>query len=182
MQPTKRTIRNIDAFIGKRISSVHWVIPPGYATCEITGKLHPESALEVTFQHYLFDKEFLVTNHIYCEDAAWLSAEGYDFIIATLDRLGVLAAYKEALEHVRDFVDGRCKIGASGLVWSPFALRPTLDRDYLILTKQPRPIDPLIAAMERNTPRCRRCKVLHEHLIKGRCSHCADELAAVVQA
>lgn len=187
MQPTKRIIRTVDAFIGKRVSAVHWVIPAGYATCAITGKLFPESELEITFQHYLFDKAFLTSNGIYCEDAAWLSAEGFDIIIDTLDRLGVLAAYKEALEHVQDFIDGRCKIGATGLTWStparqPIALRPALDRDYLLLTKQPRSVDPLIAAMERNTPRCRRCKVLHEHLINGLCSHCVDELAVGVQA
>jgi len=115
---SKRTIHNPAAFIGKRIDSTKWVIPSGFERCEITGKLLPVSDLEITFQHYLFDKSFLIANHIYCEDAAWLSEEGYDFIINTLDRLGVYDAYRAAFDHLQDFAEGRCEIDASGLVWS----------------------------------------------------------------
>jgi hypothetical protein len=84
MSNSKRTIHSIGAFVGKQIDPTKWAIPSGFERCEITGKLYPESELEITFQHYLFDKAFLIANHIYCEDAAWLSAEGFDRIIDTL--------------------------------------------------------------------------------------------------
>jgi len=118
MNPTKRTIHTIGAFVGKQIDPTKWEIPSGYERCEITGKLHPESELEITFQHYLFDKAFLTANGIYCEDAAWLSAEGFDHILGVLDDCDVLAAYYEAFDHLQDFIDGRCQIGATGLVWA----------------------------------------------------------------
>lgn len=117
-QPTKRTIHSIGAFVGKRIDPTKWAIPSGFERCEITGKLLPESELEITFQHYLFDKAFLSANGIYCEDAAWLSAEGFDRIIDTLHQTGVYSAYREAFDHLQDFIDGRCFIGATGLVWA----------------------------------------------------------------
>lgn len=115
---TKRTIHAIGAFTGKRIDPTKWEIPSGYERCEITGKLHPESELEITFQHYLFDKAFLIATGIYCEDAAWLSEEGFDFILGTLDTLGVLDAYRAAFDHLQDFINGRCFINATGLVWA----------------------------------------------------------------
>ena len=115
---SKRTIHSIGAFTGKRIDTTKWTIPAGYERCEITGKLLPESELEITFQHYLFDKAFLTSNGIYCEAAAWLSQEGYDFILGVLDDCDVLAAYYEAFDHLQDFIDGRCFIGATGLVWA----------------------------------------------------------------
>ena len=114
----KRTIHSIGAFTGKRIDPTKWTIPTGYERCEITGKLLPESELEITFQHYLFDKAFLTVNGIYCEDAAWLSQEGFDHILGTLDRLGVYDAYRAAFDHLQDFIDGRCFISATGLVWA----------------------------------------------------------------
>lgn len=90
----RRTMHNPAAFVGKHVDSTKWIIPAGYERCAMTGKLHAEADLERTFFHYAFPKAFLVANGIYVEDAAWLSDEGYDLIEATLDRLGLLEAYR----------------------------------------------------------------------------------------
>lgn len=184
METQKRTIRNVAAFVGKVVDSTKWNIPNGYFKCEMTGKLFAEADLEHTFNHHFFNREFLVSNHIYCETAAWLSAEGYDIIMAKLEDLGVLEAYREAWEHEGDFMRGRCEIGAKGLVWLdpvPVAPAPAVDdRSWLLLPTKPRPVDPLVAAMYKNTPKCRRCKVMYmpgELNAKKLCRHCADELA-----
>lgn len=121
METTKRTIRNPQAFVGKVIDSTKWNVPEGYDKCEMTGKLHPYSALERTFEHHFFDRQFLIDNHIYCEDAAWLSDEGYDLIIAKLDELGVLDAYYEARYHDRDFCRGSAR--SARAAWCGLGLR-----------------------------------------------------------
>lgn len=127
-QNQKRTMHHPESFTGKRIDSTKWIIPAGYERCEMTGKLFAErDLLDYSFAHYFFDRDFLIENRIYCEAAAWLSEEGYYLIIDTLDRLGVLADYYAAWDHYQDFIDGRCEISASGLVWSV----PTSAKQYL---------------------------------------------------
>lgn len=113
---TKRQIRNVNAFVGKLIDFSKWVVPAGYSCCEMTGKLFAEKDA-VSFQHWMFNRDFLKANGIYVEDAAWLSPEGYDAIMDTLDRLNVLDAFYEGWDHEQDFINGCCEIGASGLVW-----------------------------------------------------------------
>lgn len=117
-QTEKRNMTNPAAFIGKRVDPSRWTIPAGYDRCEMTGKLYPHNQLEHTFRHWVFNRDFLAENGIYVEDAAWLSAEGYDLIMTKLDDLGVLGAYREAVDHEQDFIEGRCEIGAAGLVWT----------------------------------------------------------------
>lgn len=90
----KRTIRNPEAFIGKRIDTTKWELPYGYDVCRMTGKFMAEDDLCVTFNHYAFEKSFLVANSIYIEDAEWLSEEGYDLIMAKLEQLGFYDAYR----------------------------------------------------------------------------------------
>lgn len=116
---SKRTMHHPAAFIGKRIDSTKWIIPDGYWRCEMTGKLYAEADLvDYSFYHYFFDRSFLVAHGICCEAAAWLSEEGYYIIIDKLDQLGLLDAYYAAWDHIDDFLQGRCEIGAAGLVWS----------------------------------------------------------------
>lgn len=94
--PKKRTMRNPQAFIGKRVDSTKWNIPEGYSPCAMTGKLHPESDLTITFNHWAFDREFRIQNGINVYDAEWLSEEGYDLLMIRLQELGLEEAYHEA--------------------------------------------------------------------------------------
>jgi hypothetical protein len=89
--PAKKhmTTGQIKHLTGKRIDLNKWYLPEGYEVCEITGKMHPVSELETSFPHYLFDREMLVTNRIYVEDAAWLSEEGYGIVLTKLGNIGV---------------------------------------------------------------------------------------------
>ena len=98
----KRTMRNPEAFVGKMIDSTKWNIPEGYERCELTGKLYREDDMTVSFPHYFFDKAFLREHRIYVEDAAWLSDEGYDIIMATLEKLGMMDFYWSQVERGDD--------------------------------------------------------------------------------
>lgn len=89
--PAKKhmTPGQIKHLTGKRVDLNKWHLPEGYWTCELTGKLYPEAQLECSFPHYLFDRDMLVANRIYVEDAAWLSNEGYEIILTKLKNIGV---------------------------------------------------------------------------------------------
>jgi hypothetical protein len=88
---TKRNMTEAQAkhYTGKRVDLMKWQLPEGYETCELTGKLYPQSELEISFPHYLFDKKMLIANGIYVEDASWLSEEGYGIILTKLENIGV---------------------------------------------------------------------------------------------
>lgn len=91
----KRNINNPEKFIGKKINLNKWNLPEGYNVCEKTRKFYAESDLGVTFAHHTFDRNWLIEKHIYIEDAAWLSAEGYDEIMDVLKREGKYSEYLE---------------------------------------------------------------------------------------
>jgi hypothetical protein len=91
----KRTIRNPEKWIGKRINTVKWNIPCGYEICRQTGKLYPESQLLSSFNHHLFERPWLRANGIFVEDADWLSDDGYDEIVSVLEKAGVWDQYIE---------------------------------------------------------------------------------------
>ena len=89
-----RVMHNPDAFVGKVVDGVFWAVPEGYVKCAITGKLHKEEDAYIScYVRFAFSREFLSSNGIYVEEADWLSEEGYDIVISTLDRLGVLDQY-----------------------------------------------------------------------------------------
>lgn len=96
-QTTKRqmTEAQAKALTGKRIDPNKWKLPEGFKTCAMTGKLHPECALECSFSHWAFERSFLIEHGICIEDADWLSEEGYDLIMAKLESLGLLSQYRE---------------------------------------------------------------------------------------
>lgn len=91
----KRTIRNPQKFIGKRIDSTKWNIPEGYNLCAFTGKFYAETDLQISFGHHYFDRSWLIEKGIYVEDAAWLSEEGYDKITSVLEKENLLSSYIE---------------------------------------------------------------------------------------
>ena len=84
----KRTIQNPEYFEGKIIDTTKWIMPPGWNVCAKTGKFMNEDNLCNTFSHYLYEKTFLIDNGIYIENANWLSDEGYEEIIITLETIG----------------------------------------------------------------------------------------------
>jgi len=116
--PTKRTMHKVEAFLGKQIDSSKWEIPSGFATCKITGKLLPESALHCTFVHWVFDPLFLSKTGIHCEDTDPLSEQGLAVVMTALDMQGALIAYEDAPFHIEDFWKGRCLIREGGLAFS----------------------------------------------------------------
>lgn len=83
------TAKQIAHLTGKRINLNKWHLPEEYELCELTGKMLPMSELEISFPHHLFDRDMLIENGIYVEDAAWLSEEGYGIILTTLENIGV---------------------------------------------------------------------------------------------
>lgn len=91
----KRTMKTPAAFVGRRVNPDKWNIPAGYGLCRMTQKLHHEDDLLVTFAHWKFEKQFLLDNGIYVEDAEWLSEAGYDLIMDKLEALGMTAYYVE---------------------------------------------------------------------------------------
>jgi hypothetical protein len=88
-QPKRMTVKQIKHYTGKRVNSVKWQIPDGYERCAMTGKMYPDTLLEVSFPHTLFDRDMLLSNHIYVEDAEWLSQEGFELILMKLEQIGV---------------------------------------------------------------------------------------------
>jgi|SRR5690606_30535927 hypothetical protein len=93
----KRTIRNPEKWIGKRVDSTKWIIPDGYWKCAMTGKLYREDQLTITFFHWAFTREFRIQHGLTVEDADWLSEEGYDLLMLKLQELGLEGAYHEAV-------------------------------------------------------------------------------------
>lgn len=108
----KRTIRNPQKFIGKKLNPGKWNLPESYVLCAKTGKLCKEADAIITFSHWMFNRKFLTANNIYVEDAQWLSEEGYDEIVAVLERTGKYDEYRSAFDHIQDYVEGRCEIAA----------------------------------------------------------------------
>lgn len=92
-EPHRQTMHNPNAFLGKRVDTTRWIIPDGYVKCAMTGKLCTEEQASISFAHWMFEREFLIENGIYVEDADWLCEEGYDLIMAKLDELGYLDYY-----------------------------------------------------------------------------------------
>jgi hypothetical protein len=99
--PTKKTMtaKQIAYFIGKRVDSVKWNIPEGYGFCAITAKFMPESELLVTFAHHHFTKAQRAELGAYgvgwCEDAEWLSEEGYEQIMSRVEACGFKDVYED---------------------------------------------------------------------------------------
>ena len=64
-----------------------------------------EDNLTASFFHCAFDRDFLIEHNIYIEDADWLSSDGYDEIMTTLENLGIdyvesVEAYYHSLKYV----------------------------------------------------------------------------------
>jgi hypothetical protein len=83
-----RQMRNPEKFEGKKVTVGKWIIPDGWAVCAMTGELYREADCLISFPHYRFDRQFLLDNDIYVEDAEWLSEKGYYQIVDVLERLG----------------------------------------------------------------------------------------------
>lgn len=98
---TKKTMTDKQAayFVGKRVDSVKWNIPEGYEICAITGKFHRESSLLVTFAHHHFTRSQLAQLGAYgvgwCEDADWLSEEGYEQIMSRVEACNLADVYED---------------------------------------------------------------------------------------
>lgn len=89
---TKRTMRNPEAFIGKAVDTRKWNIPgldDRYAICRYTGKLFDCWNTGATFNHHAFNRDWLINNGLYVEDAEWLSDEGFDQMMMQFDKLGI---------------------------------------------------------------------------------------------
>lgn len=91
------TAKQIAHFIGKRVNSVTWQIPEGYALCAITGKFYATKDLEISFPHCNFTNEqlALLGRHGagWCEDAEWLSEEGFNQIMDRVRACGLMDVY-----------------------------------------------------------------------------------------
>ncbi len=96
--PAKRTIKTPAAYQGKRLDPNKWTMPSGWGLCRMTGKFLPFEQLENTFPHHAFDKSVLVENGIYIEDADLLSDEGFDQIMAVLEKIGLISVYWQHYE------------------------------------------------------------------------------------
>lgn len=92
----KRTMHNPTAFLGKRIDETKWIITDArYQVCRMTYKLFDTAAGDPSFGHYHFEKQFLLDNGIYVEDAEYLSLEGFAQIQQALEDLGLWDQYIE---------------------------------------------------------------------------------------
>lgn len=99
--PAKRVMRNPERFIGKRINGLIWSEPDGYCRCAITGKFHrQDDAMISCYVRHFIDRKVLSANGIYVEEADWLSQEGYDIVLSTIERLGLSDQYNEAMEDL----------------------------------------------------------------------------------
>jgi len=63
--------------VGKRVDPNLWVLPEDYGLCELTGRFWHVNQLLNTFPHCRFTNEELRHIGVWCEDAAYLSEEGY---------------------------------------------------------------------------------------------------------
>ncbi len=93
------TPAQIAYYTGKRVDSTKWIIPEGYGFCAITGKMLPESELLVTFAHHHFTREQRALLGAWgvgwCEDADWLSEEGYEVIMSRVEACGLMDVYQD---------------------------------------------------------------------------------------
>lgn len=100
-EPNRKAMTPVQAryLTGKRVDSMKWIIPDGYGFCAITGKMLPESELLVTFAHHHFTREqrsLLGAWGVgWCEDADWLSEEGYEVIMTRVEVCGLMDVYQE---------------------------------------------------------------------------------------
>lgn len=168
--PAKLTMHNPHQFVGKRIDPNRWEIPPNYARCAMTGKLHPIDALVITFRHHIFQWDWLVAHGIAIEDAAWLSNEGYDQIMDVLKREG---RYEEYIES------------AFGMVQPARAIpEPALDPEdtkplpaIAPAPASPVEVDPVSEALEtpqeaiQPLPACATCHKGYEWCFRRDCPH-----------
>lgn len=90
-------LQHPEAFTGKIVDSTKWIIPDGYATCAVTGKFYPFDQLSITFAHWVFSRDFRIQHDLNCEDADWLSEEGYYILMSKLQQLGLEEDYHEAV-------------------------------------------------------------------------------------
>lgn len=94
--------------------------------------------------------------------------------LETINGALLLAARKAPQEHRQDILDARQVIEGEII---KRRMTSGIDPSLLKATTF-QPIDPLIVDMERHTPRCRCCGVMHEGLVRGLCSYCHDEQGA----
>lgn len=88
----KRTMRNPEKFVGKRIDRTKWILPEDfdleYAVCAYTGQVFRQREGD-SFPDFLFERSWLKANGLCVEAAEWLSAEGYELMISKIALLGL---------------------------------------------------------------------------------------------
>jgi hypothetical protein len=78
---------------GKRADPNVWTFHEDYGLCEITGLLHHVNDILVSFPHCRFTNEELKYIGVWCEDAAYLSEEGYAVIYDHVVEAGLGAQF-----------------------------------------------------------------------------------------
>ena len=82
----KRIIKHPERFEGKRIDPNKWILPPYWHLCRQTSRLYHENDLLVTFSSYRYERLWLRSVGIYADDADWLCEDGYEEILAILEK------------------------------------------------------------------------------------------------